>query len=288
MIGNVGSAAGYSAANFNQGLSAIRAQWKTTLSLRALGDLARDADGASPYSLNPAAAMAMDSLATEMAVQTQSLLGAGYAEAKASQVDSSLSRVNDLLTTVQVDILAMADGTLTDSQKSIKQSEINAALQSIDLVGRMTSFAGQKLLDGTPITYNPTTKPQDQISFTPPTVSTASLGGDTGKLTDLSTLLDQGKYDDAMKIARDAQTAVRNGRADAGNFTNAVEIQKSMTLDQMANTAALYNQASAAAYRSPSRNHSSMASSLLSISRSNARYAIYQALIGGLYSSRSA
>jgi flagellin-like hook-associated protein FlgL len=281
-IGNVGSAAGYSAANFTQGLSAIRAQWKTTLSLRALGDLAQDGDGVSPYSLNPAAAMAMDSLASDLAVQTQSLLGAGYAEAKAAEVDSSLARVNDLLTTVQVDILAMADGTLTDSQKTIKQAEVNAALQSIDLVGRMTSFAGQKLLDGTAITYSPTTNPQDKIAFTPPNVNTGSLGGGTGKLADISTLLDEGKYDAAMKIAKDAQSAVRNGRADAGNFSNAVGIQKSMVLDQMTNTAALYNQASAAAYGGRSRSRSSITSSLLGMSTSNARYAIFQTLIGGM------
>jgi flagellin-like hook-associated protein FlgL len=283
MIGSVGSSTSYSASSkLTQGLSAIRAQWSTSLSLASLGSFGLESSGVSPYSLNPAAASLMDSLQTDLAVQTQAVIGAGYADAKAAQVDSSLGQVNKLLTTVQVDILAMADGTLTDSQKSIKQMEINSALQSIDMVGNMTSFAGQKLLTGKPIAYNATTDPQNEISVTPPKVNTGSLGNASGKLSDLSTLLDEGKYDDAMKIAQDAQSTIRNGRADAGNFTNAVQIQKDIVLDQMENTVSLYNQAASIAYGSKPYGRSSIATSLLSMNSSNARYQVFQTLIAGM------
>ncbi len=281
-VGNIGGSARYSGMDLSQGLSAIRAQWSTTLALRSLGSLALESGGASPYSLNPAAAARMDSLMSDMAVQSQALIGAGYAEAKAAEVDSSLSHVNSLLTTVQVDILSMADGTLTNGQKAVKQIEIQSALKAIDRVGNSASFAGQKLLDGKPITYNPTTDPQNEISFTPPKVSSGSLGNDAGKLSDLSTLLDEGKFDDAMKIVQDAEIAIRNGRAEGGNFANAVQIQKDMTLDQMENTMSLYNQSSAIVYGGNAKDHSSSASALLNMNRRNARYQIFQSLLAGM------
>jgi flagellin-like hook-associated protein FlgL len=224
----------------------------------------------------------MDSLQTDLAVETQAVIGAGYAQAKASQVDSSLGQVNRLLTTVQVDILAMADGTMTDSQKAVKKMEIESALQSIDMVGNLSSFTGQKLLDGKPITYNATTDPQNEISFTPPKVNSGSLGNDSSKLSDLSSLLDAGKYDDAMKVVQAAQSTIRNSRAETGNFSNSVQIQKDIVLDQMVNTVSLYNQASAIAYSSKPKGNSFLTTSLLSMNSSNTRYQIFQTLIAGL------
>jgi flagellin-like hook-associated protein FlgL len=285
MIGSIGSSSSswYSSAlNFSQSVAPIAAKWSTKLALNALGDLAKQSSGVSPYKLNPAAAMMMDTLESEWAVQSQSLIGAGYADAKAQIADSSLSQVNSLLTTVQTDILSMADGTMTDSQKAAKQLEIQSALQTIDMVGNTTTFLGQKLLDGNPITYNSNTNPNNAISYTPPKVSTASLGNDTGKLSDLSTLLSQGNYEDAMDIAKSAQSTIVNGRAAGGNFMRAVEVQRSMTLDQMESTASLYNQAAATVYSSKLNDDSSFNSTFLRRNASNVRYQIFSALLAGM------
>jgi flagellin-like hook-associated protein FlgL len=281
MIGSIGS--GSSAWNslgtdFFQSVKPIYAKWNTQLALSALGELAGESSGVSPYSVNPVAARMMDAMQTDFAVQSQALVGAGYAEAKSQQVDSSLSQVNNLLTTVQVDILSMADGTMTDTQKAAKQSEIASALQTIDLVGNTTSFAGQRLLDGKPITYNPTTNPQSEISFTPPKVSTGSLGNDTSKLSDLSTLLEAGKYDDAMKVAKDAQSTILNGRAAGGNFSRAVQVETNIIGDQMVNTAKVYDQAASTVYSQKSFGDSMITSAILNMNRMNSRYQILNTL----------
>ena len=149
-------------------------------------------------------------------------------------------------------------------------------------MGNTTTFIGQKLLDGKPITYNSTTNPQNEIQFTPPKVSSASLGNDSGKLSDLSSLLSQGKYDDAMKIAKDAQSTILGGRAAGGNFAKTVQIQKDMVLDQMGNTTALYNQASAAVYSQPNRAGTAFTSAILNMNRLNTRTQILGALLGGI------
>jgi flagellin len=283
MIGSIGSSAGSSwSSNFTQSVSLIHAKWTNTLALASLGGLAQEFSGVSPYQLNPAAASMMDSLQSDLAVQSQGLVNAGYAQAKEQMVDSALGQVNGLLTTVQTDILSMADGTMTAEQKAAKQMEIQSALQSIDRIGNTTTFAGQKLLDGSKIIYNSTTSPSTQIEYAPPKVNAGSLGNDTGKLSDLSTLLDAGDYDAAMQIAKDAQSTIRNGRAAGGNFYNAVQVQSNMISDQMVNTAALYNQAASIVYGSSPRQKSPFSSMVMNMNNMNARYGVLQSLLAGI------
>jgi flagellin-like hook-associated protein FlgL len=283
MIGSIRSGSSfYSNSGVSRTVSLISSKWSTTLSLAALGGFAQELSGVSPYSLNPAAAQMMDSLQTDMAVDSQILVNAGYAQAMTQQADSSLAQVNSLLTTVQTDILSMNNSSMTDEQKAAKQMEIQSALSAIDMIGNTTSFAGRKLLDGKPITFNATTDPSNQIEYTPPKVNTGSLGNDTGKLTDLATLLDEGNYQQAMEITQSAQQTIRNGRAEGGNFYNSVQVQSNMISDQMVNIASIYNQTAQTVYGSNAYKQSSFDTAIRNLTTINARYGILQSLLAGI------
>ena len=85
MIGSIGNSIGsasFSALNLSDNVKAIYGKWSTKIVLATLGDLASDSSGVSPYSLNPAAAMMMDRLQTDLAVESQAVVAPGMPKPK--------------------------------------------------------------------------------------------------------------------------------------------------------------------------------------------------------------
>jgi flagellin-like hook-associated protein FlgL len=263
-------------------MNALRSKWSTQLAKASLGELGWEASGKSPYSISPAAATMMDSLQSDLAVENQALVSAGYAQAKTQQVDSSLSSVNGLLNNIQVSVLRLADGNMTDSQKQVERMQIDTAVNTINSIGNNSSFLGQKLLDGTPITFNPTGKASDMTSFTPPVVSSATLGSDKGTLSDLAGKLAAGKFEDASSIVQGAQNTVRNGRAVGGSFANEVQDQTYAIVNQIESNTKLYNQTKASIVAQSSYKDSEFTAAISNLNRTNMRAQIGLTLLAGL------
>jgi flagellin-like hook-associated protein FlgL len=287
MIDSIGyassTASNYGASSFYRSTNMLRAKWSTQLAMSSLGPMGFEFSGKSPYSVNPSAAMTMDRRQSELAVQSQSLVNAGYAMAKTQQVDSSLSIVNDLLTNIQTGILSMANGTMTDTQRTAVRNQIEMTVNTINSIGNNSTFLGQKLLDGTPIVYSQTGQAGDEMSFTPPVVTSAVLGSDKGTLSDLSAKLSSGNYSDAMSIAQGAANEVRFGRAEGGTFANEVQNSMYSVLNQMEAETNVYNRAySVVASQSNYDGNYDVDSAISNLNRTNLRAQIGLTLLSGM------
>ena len=161
--------------------------------------------------------------------------------------------------------------------------QIDTAVNTINSIGNNSSFLGQKLLDGTPITFNPTGKASDMTSFTPPVVSSAALGSDKGTLSDLVRQTGRRKISKTPRRSSKAlQNTVRNGRAVGGSFANEVQDQTYAIVNQIESNTKLYNQTKASIVAQSSYKDSDFAAAISNLNRTNMRAQIGLTLLAGI------
>jgi flagellin len=171
---------------------------------------------------DPAGLIASENLRAELAAINAASSNTARAGGMIQTADSAMAEVSELLNSIRGDVIEAAGGGLTDAGAAAKQLEVDAALDAIDLIGSSTQFVGRKLLQGGTLTFVFSPDVGQTAEWELPDVSTSSLGGEAGSLSDLasggSASLVGGDPDKAMEILDAAGAQVLAARAEAGAF----------------------------------------------------------------------
>ncbi|MBL4888758.1 MAG: flagellin FliC [Candidatus Lindowbacteria bacterium] len=136
------------------------------------------------------------------------------AEGGIEQINGSLQRIREL--SVQA-----SNGTLTDADRSIIQTEINQLVEEVDRQASSTTFNGQNLLDGTfdsdPLTTQSGAQQGETIDTTIASLSATSLGVNG---FDVST---QSAAENSLSTIDTALSRVNDQRATIGANVNRLE-----------------------------------------------------------------
>ena len=97
--------------------------------------------------------IAAETIRAELTAIEKASYNAARAQGMMHVADSALSEVGNLLDTIRGNVVAAAGGGLSEAEMAAKQLEIDAALEAINRIGNTTSFGGQKLLDGSTMTF---------------------------------------------------------------------------------------------------------------------------------------
>ncbi len=97
---------------------------------------------------DPAGLIAIENLSAELTAISRANDNAARAQANIHVADSAMGEVGGLLNTIRGNMVAAAGGGLSDAELDALQIENNAALDAINRIGNITSFGGNKLLDG--------------------------------------------------------------------------------------------------------------------------------------------
>ena len=137
--------------------------------------------------------------------------------------DGALAGVNDMLQRMRDLVVQAANGTLTDSQRSNLDSELQALMQEVNRVSTDTEFNGIKILSGSvataasAVTLQVGANANQSIAFTIPTMDTSQLGvSGIAVSTALSASAAIASIDSAITI-------VNQTRADMGAVQNRLE-----------------------------------------------------------------
>ncbi|MCB0874139.1 MAG: flagellin FliC [Actinobacteria bacterium] len=137
--------------------------------------------------------------------------------------DGALAGVNDMLQRMRDLAVQAANGTLTDSQRSNLDSELQALMQEVNRVSTDTEFNGIKILSGSvataasAVTLQVGANANQSIAFTIPTMDTSQLGvSGIAVSTALSASAAIASIDSAITI-------VNQTRADMGAVQNRLE-----------------------------------------------------------------
>src|SRR6185295_3469173 len=98
---------------------------------------------------DPAGLIAVNSLSAELTAVDSAIANGQRANSVLATADGALNEINSLLS--QIESLAASStssGGLSAAEISANQSQIDAALSSINRIVSVTSFNGKKLLDG--------------------------------------------------------------------------------------------------------------------------------------------
>ena len=186
---------------------------------------------------NPVGLIAAAQISNELSAVNAASRNADNAHNMLNVTDSAMSQVSDLLRTIQGKVAEAAGGGLSDAEKQAKQIEINAAIQGINAIGSNTSLGGQKMLNGDTITFNFSPIPNSTTKLTLPDVNSESLGGATGKLSDLaaggSANVVDGDLTKATQIVDSAEKQITQDRARLGAFDKYVVGTSSAVLESM-------------------------------------------------------
>lgn len=161
---------------------------------------------------NPSGLIASETLRSQVTAIEQSIKNSNRANNVIATADSALGEINGLLNQVRGLVQeGLNTGALSDSEVSANQLQIDAALNAINRIAGNTSFAGDKLIDGSK-------------AFTK-TVTTA----DQAKLTDIQ--LNEALFGSASSITVDATitTAAAKGTLyyTGGALTQATTVEVS-------------------------------------------------------------
>lgn len=173
---------------------------------------------------DPAGLIAVEQMQAELTAIREAEYNASRAAGVAHVADAALGEVGNLLISIRGNLVAAAGGTLSDAELAAKQLEIDAALDAINHIGRVTSYGGQKLLDGSgsPPTFAFSPDVTQTSTLALPTISTSELGTAEGRLSDLasggSMSLTSGNLADAVDVLDTAQSQVLDARASIGAF----------------------------------------------------------------------
>jgi len=119
---------------------------------------------------------------------------------------------------------AALGGALSDAELAAKQLETDAALEAINRIGKITSYGGQKLLDGSgsPLTFVFSPDVTQTSTLALPTINTSALGAADGRLSDLAAggtaSLTSGNLGEAIDVLDAARGQVLDARASIGAF----------------------------------------------------------------------
>ncbi len=98
---------------------------------------------------NPAGLIASETLRSQITVIEQSITNSNRANNVISTADAALGEINGLLNQVRGLIQeGLNDGALSQPEKEANQTQIDAALSAINRISANTTFAGDKLIDG--------------------------------------------------------------------------------------------------------------------------------------------
>jgi flagellin-like hook-associated protein FlgL len=98
---------------------------------------------------DPAGLIASELLKSQITGTTKAITNTQRANSLISTADSALGQVGNLLNDIKGLVVEAANtGAMSDEQIAANQLQVDASLDSIDRIARTTSFAGQKLLDG--------------------------------------------------------------------------------------------------------------------------------------------
>lgn len=98
---------------------------------------------------DPAGLIASENLNAEIAGTKQSIVNAQRASAVANVAEASLSEISDILINLKQLIHETANsGSLSEDERQANQQQIDSYINTIDRIGKTTSFNGFKLLDG--------------------------------------------------------------------------------------------------------------------------------------------
>lgn len=163
---------------------------------------------------DPAGLIAYEQLRSELTAVNRAQTNAARAASVVRTAESGLAQVSGLLNTIRDRVLASA-GTTSDAEQAANQIEINAALEAIN---RFSGGSG----GGESLTFLFSADPSDAVTLALPDARTVSLGGATGRLSDLAeggtASIDSGNFSDAIKILDEASAQVLNARGRLGAF----------------------------------------------------------------------
>ena len=223
--------------NFGGSLTAINNLLKATNRLAMITQQLATGSMINRGSDNPVSLIAAAQIGNELSAVNAAIGNTNNAHNMLNVADSALAQVSSLLQTIQSKVAEVAGGGLSDAEKQAKQLEINAAIQGVNAIGSNTSMGGQKLLNGGTITFNFSPIPNSTTKLTLPDVNSESLGGETGKLSDLaaggSANVVDGDLTKAAQIVDAAEKQVVQDRAQLGAFDKYVVGTSNSVLESM-------------------------------------------------------
>jgi len=188
-------------------------------------------------SKDPAGLIAVENLRAELTAINEATDNAARAGAVVRTADSALCQVSSLLNTVEGNVVAALSGGRSDAELAALQMEIDAALEAVNRIGDSTSFGGKKLLEGGEMTFVLSPDASDVSTLSLPAISTSTLGGPAGLLSNLgsggSASLADGDLAAAVEVLDAASSQVLGAQARLGAFENcaikpAVRVLESM------------------------------------------------------------
>jgi flagellin len=186
---------------------------------------------------DPAGLAAAENLRAELTAINEAADHAARAGAVARTADSALGQVSGLLHRIRGNAVAAASGGRDAAELDALQRETDAALEAIDRIGNLTSFAGEKLLDGGDMTFLLSPNVSDTSALSLPRISTSLLGGTVGRLSDLASgggaSLARGDRTAAVEILNAADSQVLRARAVLGDFEKSTIESAVQVLDGM-------------------------------------------------------
>jgi flagellin len=134
---------------------------------------------------DPAGLIASQSLYATLAALDAETTANERASQRATTADAALGEVSGLLTEAKTLVAANAnEAGLTPEEKAANQLQIDSILSSVDRLAGTTSFASQKLLDGS-ATISASGKSLAISSTATANIGSTEVGGQTYKLSDI-------------------------------------------------------------------------------------------------------
>ncbi len=173
---------------------------------------------------DPAGLIAVEQMRAELTAIREAEYNASRAVGVAHVADAALGEVGNLMISIRGNLVAAAGGALSDAELAAKQLETDAALEAINRIGKITSYGGQKLLDGSgsPLTFVFSPDVTQTSTLALPTINTSALGAADGRLSDLAAggtaSLTSGNLGEAIDVLDAARGQVLDARASIGAF----------------------------------------------------------------------
>src|SRR6478752_5010366 len=98
---------------------------------------------------DPAGLIASENLRRDITSANTAISNSQQAGQLIATADSSLGQISNLLNTIRgLAVQAANSGVLSDDQIAANQLQVDASLDAIDRIAKVTTFQGRKLLDG--------------------------------------------------------------------------------------------------------------------------------------------
>lgn len=167
---------------------------------------------------DPAGLVAEADIRAELTALNKLLDGSERERQVVRTADSALGQTLELFNRIEANVVtASSDGT-SDAERRALQIEIDAAVDAVGRIGN-TSFQGRQLFDGSrTVSVEASTDLHGDVGVTLPRLDGATLGGDSGRLHELSSGGAIANPERAQAILRDARDQVLSARAELGAF----------------------------------------------------------------------